>query len=207
MERWGIPQRIRFDNGSPWGTQSVVPSALGLWLVGLGIALTYGRPACSTDNAVVERCHRLLVDWAEPEQCSSFSQCQQHLNWAVDRQRALYPAVNGCSRLQAYPQLLTNPRRYRSQQDARLWDSQRVAAYLAQFIFQRKVEKYGQVSLFANSYSLGRCFARQIVEIRFDAHQLDWVFYSTTGQFLRRLPARELSYDLISQLRLGKRRK
>jgi len=75
------------DNGTPWGTQSRLPSALGLWLVGLGIDLIYGRPRRSTDNAIVERNHGVLARWVEAEQCPDFQHCQQHLDWAVVTQR------------------------------------------------------------------------------------------------------------------------
>ncbi len=137
MTEWGRPEQMRLDNGMPWGTQSTLPSAMGLWLVGLGIELRYGRPARSTDNAVVERSHGVL----------------------------------------------------------------------ARFHFQRKVERNGQITLFANHYSAGRQYARQYIEIQLDASTDQWVMRDEYGHELRRQPAKELSYELISQLRLAKRRR
>lgn len=207
MTVWGRPQRLRVDNGLPWGTQSPVPSALALWLVGLDVLPIYGRPARSTDNAVAERIHRLLAQWVEPDQCPGWSACQPRLAWAVETQRNRYPAVSGQTRLQAYPGLRTNPRAYTVAQETSLWQMQRVRAYLAQFTFQRKVETSGQVTLFANRYSIGRRYRHQSVDIQFDQVSDHWLFRDDQGRELRRLPSQELTYTQISQLQLGKRRK
>lgn len=195
------------DNGNPWGTQTKLPSAFGLWLVGLGVKLVYGRPAHSTDNAVVERDHGVLAQWVEPERCANFQACQRQLSWAVRTQRERYRLPGHLSRAQAYPELYSNPRTYVANTDAQQWQLRRVVDYLAQFVFQRKVEVKGCISLFANTYSLGSAFARQIVEITLDPNTAEWVFTTDGHQLIRRHPARELSYDQISQFRLAKRRR
>lgn len=195
------------DNGTPWGTQSSLPSALGLWLVGLGIGLIYCRPARSTDNAVVERSHGVLAPWVDPAACADFAVCQQQLAWAVLTQRERYRFSTTHTRLEAYPLLQTNRRAYDPDQDSRLWSMDRVRHYLAGFRFQRKVEKNGQVTLFANTYSAGRAYARQYIDIYLDDLSDHWVLVDETGQDIRRHPAKELTYEQISQLQLAKRRK
>lgn len=203
MMQWGLPEAIRMDNGTPWGTQSPLPSALGLWLVGFGIRLVYGRPRCSTDNAVVERSHGVLADWVEPSHCRDFAHCQAQLAWAAHTQRARYPVQGKLSRLQSHPTLLRNERAY----DPAVWSMLRVKTYLSQFVFRRKVEKYGQVTLFANTYSVGRAHARLQVEFRLDPETTVWVVTDEQGNPLRCLPAQELDETLIHQLQLAKRRK
>jgi hypothetical protein len=207
MTQWGRPERIRVDNGMPWGTQSPVPSALALWWVGLDIVPVYGRPARSTDNAVVERSHGVLTAWVEPACCANFADCQAQLTWAMYTQRARYPACGTQTRTQAYPALFANPRPYAVSQEHDLWQLSRVVTYLAQFHFQRKVEKRGQITLFANTYAVGRAYQRQIVEVHLDDQTAQWVVCNDSGQEIRRFPNQELSYDQISQLQLGKRRK
>lgn len=207
MRRWGKPQRVRMDNGSPWGTQSKLPSAFGLWLVGLGIDLIYGRPAHSTDNAVVERDHGVLAQWVEPERCANFQACQRQLAWASQTQRERYRWPGELTRAQTFPALYHNPRTYTPKTDARQWQSERVQAYLAQFVFQRKVEVNGRITLFANSYSVGRAYVRQRVEVRLDPDRLEWVISDDYQHPIRRHPAKELSYAQISQLQLAKRRR
>lgn len=195
------------DNGMPWGTQSKLPSAMGLWMVGLGIKLIYGRPARSTDNAVVERSHGVLAKWIEAHNCQDFLACEQRLAWAVHTQRERYPVDKGQSRIQKYPDLYANPRGYEPQQDSQLWSRYAVRDYLSGFSFQRKVEKNGRITLFANEYYLSRNYARRYVEVHFDELTEHWVICDEFGNELRRHPAKELSYELISQLRLAKRRR
>lgn len=207
MAEWGCPERIRVDNGMPWGTQSPLPSALGLWLVGLGIELIYGRPARSTDNAVVERSHGVLVNWVEPAQCVDFADCQQQLAWAVQTQRERYRLANRQTRRQTYPGLYANARPYQPEAEPQHWSLDRVRHYLARFHFQRKVECNGRITLFANQYSVGRQYARQHIEVHLDASTDEWVMCDEYGHELRRHPAKELSYEQISQLRLAKRRR
>lgn len=108
------------DNGMPWGTQSKLPSALGLWLVGIGVSLIYGRPARSTDNAVVERSHGVLDKWVEPHTCEDFADCEARLAWAVHTQRERYPVDKEQSRIQKHPDLYANPRGYDAQHDSQI---------------------------------------------------------------------------------------
>src|SRR5687768_2785006 len=95
MTRWGKPNRMRMDNGMPWGTLSPLPSGLGLWLVGIGVTPIYGRPARSTDNALVERDHGVLAQWVELDHCLDFQDCRRRLNWAVKTQRERYRSPHG----------------------------------------------------------------------------------------------------------------
>jgi len=207
MQQWGRPERLRMDNGLPWGTNSKLPSAFGLWLVGLGLDLIYGRPARSTDNAVVERSHGVLANWSEPEGCTSYADCEARLAWAAQTQRERYRLANGLTRLQAFPELLDNDRIYDPLQDAEQWSLDRVRQYLSGFHFQRKVELNGRITLFANNYSVGQRYARQYVEIHLDPLTDEWVMSDEYGNELRRHPTKELSYEIISQLKLAKSRK
>ena len=195
------------DNGMPWGTQSKLPSALGLWLVGIDIQLIYGRPARSTDNAVVERSHGVLDKWVEAHSCEDFMACEQRLAWAVHTQRERYPVDKRQSRIQKYPDLYSNLRGYDPQQDSQVWSRYLVRHYLSGFSFQRKVEKSGAISLFANTYYVSQKYARRYVEVHFDDLSDYWIICDEYGEELRRHPAKELNYELISQLRLAKRRR
>jgi len=53
--RWGLPQRLRVDNGYPWGSSGDFPPEMALWLIGLGIDRVWIAPACPQKNGVVER--------------------------------------------------------------------------------------------------------------------------------------------------------
>ena len=182
-------------------------SAMGLWLVGLGIQLIYGRPARSTDNAVVERSHGVLANWVELDQCNSLSECQQRVDWAVQTQRERYRFKNGQTRWQAYPELIANPKGYDPLEDSFQWSLDSVRQYLSRFKFQRKVEKNGRITLFSNNYSVGRAYARRYLEVQFDDLTDCWVIYDDYGHEIRRHFAKEVSYEQLSQLRLAQRRR
>jgi len=63
FERYGLPVRMNMDNGSPWGSPSAAEhglSQLSIWLIRLGIAVSFSRPAHPQTNGKEERFHRTL---------------------------------------------------------------------------------------------------------------------------------------------------
>jgi putative transposase len=60
FERYGLPQSIRSDNGTPFAATSSLLglSRLSAWWVALGIDLERGRPGHPQDNGAHERLHR-----------------------------------------------------------------------------------------------------------------------------------------------------
>ena len=60
FERYGLPQAIRSDNGSPFSSSRSIMglSKLSAWWVALGIDLLRGRPAHPQDNGAHERMHK-----------------------------------------------------------------------------------------------------------------------------------------------------
>lgn len=198
---------MRFDNGLPWGTAAKVPSALALWLVGLGIKPVFGRPRQSTDNAVVERSHGILTGWVEPPTCPGLADLQQRLAQFSRIQREQYPACQGQARLQAYPGLLTNARHYQASADAQRWSEQAVFDYLATFRFQRKVELNGRITLLSREYYLGRAYKRRMVAVTMDAETHTWIVSDDYGEVLRRFAPKDLTYATISSMTLAYRRR
>jgi len=63
FRRYGLPRRMNMDNGSPWGSpggDSRGLSALTVWLVRLGIHVSFSAPAHPQTNGKEERFHRSL---------------------------------------------------------------------------------------------------------------------------------------------------
>jgi transposase InsO family protein len=60
FERYGLPEAIRTDNGSPFGSSQAVwgLSRLSAWWMAVGIELERGRPGHPQDNGAHERMHR-----------------------------------------------------------------------------------------------------------------------------------------------------
>jgi hypothetical protein len=102
---WGLPDRIRLDNGHPWGSWNDLPRALALWLIGLGVGVIWNDPCCPEENGTVERTQGVTQQWAEPQRCPGRAQLAPRLEWAVRMQREAYPALRGRTRLEAHPEL------------------------------------------------------------------------------------------------------
>lgn len=89
FRRYGLPARMNFDNGAPWGSPSQPGqvTALGLWLIRLGIRLSHCRPYHPQTNGKDERFHRSLK--AEVLNGKNFESLM-HVQSAFDRWRHVY---------------------------------------------------------------------------------------------------------------------
>lgn len=115
---YGLPVRINADNGAPWGSprEPGQISALTLWLIRLGIRVSFSRPYHPQTNGKDERFHRSLK--AEVLNGRSFSDLDQ-AQAAFDCWREVYnhqrphqaldmatPASRYCMSERSYPQQL-----------------------------------------------------------------------------------------------------
>lgn len=90
FRRYGLPARMNMDNGSPWGSpggDSRGLSALSLWLVRLGIQISFSAPAHPQTNGKDERFHRSLK--AEVLNGRTWID-HAHVQRAFDAWRAIY---------------------------------------------------------------------------------------------------------------------
>lgn len=63
FRRYGLPLRINADNGAPWGSPSSGGhslSELAIWLIRLGIRVSFSAPYHPQTNGKIERFHRTL---------------------------------------------------------------------------------------------------------------------------------------------------
>lgn len=61
FQRYGLPDTLLMDNGSPWGNDAEhVYTPLGVWLIRLGIRVTHSRPYHPQTLGQDERVHRTL---------------------------------------------------------------------------------------------------------------------------------------------------
>lgn len=89
FRRYGMPVRMNFDNGAPWGcpSQPGQVTSLELWLVRLGIRISHSRPYHPQTNGKDERFHRTLK--AEVLNGRSFNSLNQ-VQTAFDDWRSVY---------------------------------------------------------------------------------------------------------------------
>jgi hypothetical protein len=209
--RWGLPTRLRLDNGWPWGNHNDLPTALALWLWGVGCELLWNRPGRPQSNGVVERFNGLLDQWGEPEQCADLAAWAARLAQVVHWQREAYPAVAGQSRSAAYPALQQNPRRYAAvapydQEPEGAWELGRVQAHLERDAWRRRVGKKGQITLYHRPYRVGSAYAGQEVYLRYEAAAAAWVVRNRQGEEIARHGAAEISRERIVGLEISHRK-
>lgn len=62
FRRYGLPERMLMDNGSPWGSDALHRHTwLTVWLLELGVAISHGRPYHPQTQGKDERFHRTLT--------------------------------------------------------------------------------------------------------------------------------------------------
>jgi hypothetical protein len=205
---WGLPARLRVDNGKPWGSWSDLPPVLALWLIGLGIELLWipaRRPPC---NGVVERSQGTGKRWADPGSCDGVGQLQQQLDEADRLQRELYPYVGEQSRLQVWPRLRHSGRPYAAAQEPGQWRLEPVLEHLAGYAARRRVDGTGQVSLYDRNSYVGVLHRGREVYVQSDPQRREWLFNDRQGQCLRNQPAVGIDAATIRTLQLpGPKRK
>jgi transposase InsO family protein len=93
FRRHGLPSRMNMDNGSPWGIgygRSADLSAFTIWLVRLGIHVSFSAPAHPQTNGKEERFHRSFkAEVLRGHTFANLDQAQQ----AFDRWRTIYNHV------------------------------------------------------------------------------------------------------------------
>ena len=89
FRRYGLPERMLMDNGSPWGNDRDHPyTPLTVWLLRLGIGVCHGRPYHPQTQGKEERFHRTLQvevlesrsDWDHPSVQTRLDQWRQVYN-------------------------------------------------------------------------------------------------------------------------------
>jgi hypothetical protein len=195
--RWGRPERLRLDNGLPWANGNDLPTALALWLVGLGIELTFNPPRQPQCNGVVEKSQDTGQRWCEPHTGTTAGELQARLD-AMDRlQREEYPSLQGRSRLAVYPELQPPPRPYTRRWECRAWDLRRAQEYLAGFVAVRQANQQGQISIYARRVSVGAPQRRKAVMVQYDPDEQAWLLSDTDGRLLRAVAAAEICRERI----------
>lgn len=93
FRRYGMPRRMNMDNGSPWGIgfgQSRQLSTLTVWLVQLGIHVSFSAPYHPQTNGKQERFHRSLdIEVLRGRTFADLTQAQV----AFDRWREVYNTI------------------------------------------------------------------------------------------------------------------
>ncbi|WP_074304738.1 DDE-type integrase/transposase/recombinase [Singulisphaera sp. GP187] len=199
--RWSRPDRIRVDNGTPWGSaRGDLPTDLGLWLAGIEVGIDYNPPATPQDNGVVERSQGTAKRWAEPQACATPEELRERLKIMDDIQRGEYPSVKGRSRLEAYPELASSGREFTPAWERDNWSLESVNRHLANSTGRRWAGATGYISVYNRNLYIGILDKNKHVYVNFDPLACEWVIADTEGRQLSRQVASEISRERIMGL-------
>jgi hypothetical protein len=186
--RWGRPLSVRVDNGNPWGSWGDLPTPLALWLIGLGLGITWIPPRTPQDNGVVERSQGVAFNWAEPDRCHDPAELQRRLDEEDRVQREFYPHGSFQSRLAAYPSLAHSGRPYSAAWERAHWSWAAVLSHLAGVPVPRRVDCSGKIGLYHDKLYVGSVNRGREVVVQFDAGTAQWVISDPGGVELCRRP-------------------
>ncbi len=158
FRRYGLPQWITCDNGSPWGSggQSYY-TALGVWLMRLGVGISHSRPHHPQTQGKDERFHRTLkAEVLRYQHGTTLADWQLHF----DRWRVVYNTERPHEALSmAVPASRYQPshRRYPEHLPAIEYGPSDIV---------RKVRSYGHIKYAGREYHLGKAFGGLHVALR-----------------------------------------
>jgi hypothetical protein len=197
---WGMPARLRVDNGSPWGSTGELPTELALWVIGLGVAMHWNSPRRPQENGVVERSQGTSQRWCEPWTCDTAAELAGRLSRMDRLYRESYPYRDRLARMEYYPGLKHSGRPYRRESEAALWCWSRVAEHVSGYLLERQVDRSGLVSLYNRGHYVGMIHKGKVVYIMYDPRDGEWVFTDREGRQLRRKVAEELTARRVMDL-------
>jgi transposase len=195
---WGLPDRLAVDRAHVFfdvNTETPFPTHFHLWMLALGVQVTFGRPAQPRDQAMTERSHQTW--WWQAVQGQSFDQLEQ-LWQALETRRSFLNEDLPCRTLDdqaplvAFPQARQPRRPYRPEWEENLLDLQRIYTFLGPCHWVRVSSSVGTVSLGGHNYSLGKDWYNREVNVCFDPQQHTFIFIDPSRSE-KRLPIRWLS--------------
>lgn len=158
FERYGLPDRMTMDNGSPWGNKYAGRyTKLTVWLMDCGIRVSHSRPYHPQTQGKDERFHRTLkTEVLSRQHFCNLTQCQK----AFDQWSVVYNYVRPHEALKLEvpaSRYQVSPRRYQG------WDMP--FDYSDEDIV-RKVNSAGTISYQSQKRFLGEAFAGRWVAVK-----------------------------------------
>jgi transposase InsO family protein len=158
FRRYGLPEWITCDNGSPWGSGGRSHyTALGVWLLRLGIGLSHSRPHHPQTQGKDERFHRSLeAEVLRYLRGDTLVQWQRHFD--------LWRVVYNTER--PHEALAMDVPASRYQPSERRYPEQLPAIEYGPADIVRKVRHYGHIKYEGREYHIGSAFYGLHVALR-----------------------------------------
>jgi len=170
----GLLHGLSFDRGTVFfdnTTTSPFPRGLHLWLLALGVQVSFTRIRRPTDHAQIERLHQTMTlqallgqSWSDvPALWAGLDDRRSMLNGHVPCR-----PLGGRAPLQAYPEAKHTGRFYRPEWEMEMLDLNRVYHYLGTCRFFRRVAQNGSVALGGIYYYINPIYRGWAIEVTFD---------------------------------------
>lgn len=158
FRRYGLPDAMLMDNGSPWGDSGGRAfTSFSVWLLRLGVQVVHGRPYHPQTQGKDERFHRTLkAEVLCGHHFAELGECQR----AFDRWRGVYNHERPHQALD----LATPGERYR--QSRRSFPETLPPIEYGAGDVVRKADKEGDISFKARRVRLGRAFRGEPIALR-----------------------------------------
>lgn len=185
FKTWGLPKQIKIDNGHPFVTPGYrdVPTKSKMWWIGLGIQVIQNQLRSPQQNGAVECLQGIMKSWSNPKAQKCIKSLQQRLDKESDFQRNHYqiPGKGNQTRIELYPSLQSNPRRY----DPDKFDISLVYAFLSEQVWKRSINSGGKVNMIGIEIYISYKMKKQPVTITFDPFETKWLIRNENGTLLK----------------------
>ena len=185
MSQWGLPKRIKIDNGNPLACagSTDLPTLTQLWWIGLGIEVQLNAPNVPQQNGVVEGLQGICHRWSNPKAYQEMEAYQKRIDQTTQFQREHYRIrrKGDKTRKELYPELWDNKRAYKSIN----FEITRIYEHLSNKIWDRRIRSCGGVSFWNHNIYVGKTFAHHPVTVTFDPIELQWLVRLENGTLLK----------------------
>ena len=201
---WGLPDTLQVDHESVFydnRSKSPFPTRFHLWLVALGISLTFIRHNRPTEQGMTERSHQLW--YRQVIQGHTFPDWNTLYNARQTRRTFLNHhlpcrATADQPPLAAHPDARHSGKLYQMAFEEDIRNLPRIYDYLAQGRWFRIVSQSGTLSLGGSVYYIGAKWHKQQTEISFQPDDQKLLFHDEAGHLIAAQPIKAITKDTLS---------
>jgi hypothetical protein len=200
--QFGLPKTLQVDKDSVFKdntSRSPFPSLVQLFLLGLGVDLSFIKAPPPAKQAMVERSHQTLDKQVLK---GKTYQTWQELFINTNKRRGIlnekYPSRTLGKRapLQVYPEAVYSKRSYSIEKETELFDFNRIEKHLAAYTWYRKVSSVKTLSL-KKIYYLKKAKPKTHIQIKFCAVSKKLIFRNVNEQIIKELDAKGFAKSLL----------
>ena len=198
----GLPRQISFDHGTVFfdnTSRSPFPTRLHLWLLALGVAVSFTRKRCPTDHAKIERTHQTMTlqtllgqAWSDPTALWAGLDARARHNQHIPSR-----VLGGRAPLDVYPSAAHSGRSYRPEWEVDMLDLHRVYQYLSTCRWFRRAKPNGVFAMGGYIYNVSTKFGGRAIEVRFDAERAVFVAQPEGWSDTLMIPPRGLTKETL----------